>query len=113
MEIICRAFDGKEFIGLGACEECLAYESAIQNYPLAYDFNGEKTTNPDASLFVVIDNATELSTFLKHCEEKDSPCVGIDGTGCWLWDSYVSKYVKVDIVLRTIEGYLRDKNKEE
>lgn len=110
MEVIYRAFDGREFTGADAREKCQIYENSL--YPLAYDGNGKKTTNPHRSLFVVINNMAELSAFRECSKEKNSPCTGIDGTGHWLWAGRERKYVEVSFPMGSIKGYFKDKEEQ-
>lgn len=111
MEIIYRAFNGKEFTGIGACEECQAYERRMRDFPLAYDCFGNKTTQVSAATFVVIKDSTELTTFCKECENKNESCIGITDIGEWIWSYEFSQYISADHVIQAIKDYT-DNTKE-
>lgn len=108
MEVIYRAFNGKEFTGADAYEECQTYEKNISNYPLAYNGGGEKTTSSVESIFVIISNAKELQSFYRICEIEDSSFAGVDGVGHWLWVAHEGKYIDIRFAFKSIKGYFQD-----
>lgn len=108
MEVIYRAFNGKEFTGADAYEECQTYEKNISNYPMAYNGNGEKTTSSADSIFVIISTAKELQSFYRICEIEGSSFAGVDGVGRWLWVEHEGKYIDIRIPFKSIRGYFQD-----
>lgn len=108
MEVIYRAFDGKEFTGTDAYEKCQTYKKIISNYPLAYNGSGKETTSSADSIFVIINNAIELQSFYKICEIEGSSFAGVDSVGHWLWIAHEGKYIDIRIAFKSIKGYFQD-----
>ena len=97
MEVIYRAFDGKEF---DSVTECAAYEE--QNRKLKMWFKDGKTTKADKAYVVKLDNEDDVRIFADRCDYENSCHDGIEfdeytaDTGLFVWDMYRNEYFRID-----------------
>ena len=110
MEIIYRAFDGKEF---DSVTECAAYEE--QMHKLKMWFKNGKTTSVDEAYVVKLDNMNDTKIFVDKCDAVGSECIGIGydddcaDTGLFVWDGNRCEYFYIeDDVLEALTHYLKD-----
>lgn len=112
MEIIYRAFDGKEF---NSVTECAAYEE--QMHKLKMWFKDGKTTSVDGAYVVKLENENEVKIFVDKCDKVGSDCTGIGydeyeaDIGLFAWDSNRCEYFYIDeSVLKSLIHYLKDEH---
>lgn len=97
MEIIYRAFDGKEF---DTVTECAAYEE--QNRKLKMWFKDGETNLTDKAYVVKLDDENATRAFIDKCNHEDSCHDGIEfdeytaDTGLFAWDMYRDEYFAID-----------------
>lgn len=97
MDIIYRAFDGKEF---NSITECAAYEE--QNRKLKMWFKDGKTNLTDNAYVVKLDDENATRTFIDKCENEDGCHDGIEfdkytaDTGLFVWDMGRDEYFRID-----------------
>ena len=112
MEIIYKAFDGKEF---NSVTECAAYEE--QMHKLKMWFKDGKTTSTEEAFVVELDNENDTRIFIERCDNEGSDHDGIEfdeytaDTGLFVWDMNACKYFEVvDEVRNALIHYLKDKH---
>jgi hypothetical protein len=112
MEVIFRAFDGKEF---NCAAECAAYEE--QMHKLKMWFKDGKTTSVDHAYVVKLDNTNDTKIFVDRCHNEGSEHIGIDfneydaDTGLFAWDANRCEYFYIDnSVLDALIHYLKDED---
>lgn len=112
MEIIYRAFDGKEF---DSVTECAAYEE--QMHKLKMWFKNGKTTSVDEAYVVKLDNEINTRIFIERCDNEDTCHDGIEfdeytaDTGLFIWEENRCEYVEIsDDVLSALIHYLKDEH---
>lgn len=112
MEIIYRAFDGKEF---NSVTECAAYEE--QTHKLKMWFKDGKTTSTEEAYVVKLNNADDTRIFIERCDNEGSDYEGIEfdeytiDTGLFVWDMNACRYFGMDEdVLDALIHYLKDEH---
>lgn len=112
MEIIYRAFDGKEF---NSVTECAAYEE--QMHKLKMWFKDGKTTSTEEALVVKLDNENDTRIFIERCDNENSIHDGVEfdeytvDTGLFVWGTNESQYFEMDHdVLNALIHYLKDEH---
>lgn len=112
MEIIYRAFDGKEF---NTVTECAAYEE--QMHKLKMWFINGKTTSTEEAFVVKLDNEEDTRIFIEKCDAVGSDHTGIEfdeytaDTGLFIWDSNRCEYFCIDNdILNALIHYLKDEH---
>ena len=112
MEIIYKAFGGKEF---DSVTECAAYEE--QMHKLKMWFKDGKTTSVDEAYVVKLDNTNDTKIFVDKCDAVGSDCCGIGydddsaDIGLFVWDTNKCEYFYVcDSVLKALIHYLKDEH---
>ena len=110
MEIIYRAFDGKEFKNV---TECAAYEEKM--HKLKMWFKDGKTTSVDSAYVVKLDKEEDTRIFIERCDKEGSDHTGIEfdeytaDTGLFVWDTNTCQYFEIDeSVLDSLIHYLKD-----
>jgi hypothetical protein len=112
MEIIYRAFDGKEF---DSVTECAAYEEKA--HKLKMWFKDGKTTLTEEAFVVKLDNENDTRIFIERCDNEGSDHSGIEfdeytaDTGLFVWDMNACQYFEMDEeVLDALIHYLKDEH---
>ena len=112
MEVIYRAFDGKEFASV---TECAAYEERSRKVKMW--FKDGKTTLTDKAYVVKLDNEDDTRTFVDKCENENSYHEGIEfdeeaaDTGLFVWDMNGDEYVEIsDEILEALIHCLKDEH---
>ena len=115
MEIIYRAFDGKEF---DSVTECAAYEE--QMHKLKIWSKDGKTTSTEEAFVVKLENENDTRIFIERCDNEGSDHTGIDfdeydvygaDTGLFVWDGNRCEYFYIeDDVLEALTHYLKDEH---
>ena len=97
MEVIYRAFDGKEF---DSVTECAAYEE--HNRKLKMWFKDGKTNLADKAYVVKLDDENATRAFIDKCKNENSYYEGIlfdeytAETGLFVWDMCRDEYFRID-----------------
>lgn len=112
MEVIYRAFDGKEF---DTVTECSIYEE--QNRKLKMWFTDGKTNLTDKALVVKLDDENATRAFVDKCENENSYHDGIEfdeytaDTGLFVWDTNRDEYFGIDSeALKALIHCLKDEH---
>ena len=112
MEIIYKAFDGKEF---DSVTECAAYEE--QMHKLKMWFKDGKTTSADKAYVVKLENENDTRIFIERCDYEGSDHEGIEfdeytaDTGLFVWDANRCEYCYIeDDILNALVHYLKDEH---
>lgn len=112
MEVIYRAFDGKEF---DSVTECATYEGRT-NKPKMW-FKDGKTNLPDKAYVVKLDDENATRAFINKCENENSYYDGIEfdeytaDTGLFVWDMNRDEYSEIsDEVLEALIHCLKDEH---
>lgn len=110
MEIIYRAWDGKEF---DSVTECAAYEE--QMHKLKMWFKDGKTTSTEEAFVVKLENENDTRIFIERCDNEGSDHEGIESNeygadiGLFVWDMNACQYFEMDgEVLDALVHYLKD-----
>lgn len=112
MEVIYRAFDGKEFNTVTACA---AYEE--QMHKLKMWFKDGKTTSTEKAFVVKLDNVVDTRIFVNRCDNEGSEHMGINfdeydvDTGLFAWDENRCEYFYIgEGILNALIHYLKDEH---
>ena len=112
MEIIYRAFDGKEF---NTVTECAAYEEKSRKVKMW--FKDGKTTLTDNAYVVKLDSEDDVRVFVDKCENENSYHDGIEfdeytaDTGLFVWDFGRDEYFAIySDALEALIHYLKDEH---
>lgn len=95
MDVIYRAFDGKEFCGTNAYEECVLYEEKLRGGFVAFNELGI-SNNVATSLVILIRNEEGLKSYLALCEYEGISSGGIDAAGLWIWNESYKEFIYVE-----------------
>lgn len=108
MELIYRAWDGKEF---KTAEDCINHEEAIRGGVKMWDTTGRRTDDVSMAVVISIRNEKSMLAFHQMCYEyaetelagkdKDAAKRLIGGleediSGCFYWDDYKDEYRWID-----------------
>lgn len=112
MEIIYKAFDGKEF---NTVTECAAYEE--QMHKLKMWFINGKTTSTEEAFVVKLDDEEDTRIFIEKCDAVGSDHSGIGyneydaDIGLFAWDPNRCEYFFIDNnTLNALIHYLKDEH---
>lgn len=112
MDIIYRAFDGKEF---DSVTECAAYEEKSRKVKMW--FKNGKTDLADKAYVVKLDNENDVRAFVDKCNNENSGHDGIEfneyitDPGLFVWDFGRDEYFRIDdSVLEALIHCLKDEH---